>query len=90
MDIKKSLNAAIKSKKVFMGYKQTLKCLKNDKAEYIVISQNCPEKQRKIIKKEAKNVPVYDFDGNNVDLGVICGKPFFISTLVVVKEDTNI
>jgi len=90
MDIKKSLKTAIKSKKVFMGYKQTLKCLKDGKAEYIVISQNCPDKQRESIKKEAKDVSVYEFDGNNADLGIICGKPFFISSLVVVKEETNI
>ncbi|HIH40459.1 MAG TPA: 50S ribosomal protein L30e [Halobacteria archaeon] len=90
MDIVKSLKTAVKSKKVFMGYKQTLKCLKDGKAEYIVLSQNCPEKQREIIKKEAKDVPVYDFDGNNADLGILCGKPFFISSLVVIKEEANI
>jgi len=90
MDIVKSLKTAMKSKKVFMGYKQTLKCLKDGKAEYIVLSQNCPEKQREIIKKEAKGVPIYEFDGDNSDLGVVCGKPFFISSLVVVKDDTRI
>ncbi|MDI6806265.1 MAG: 50S ribosomal protein L30e [Candidatus Aenigmarchaeota archaeon] len=76
---------AIKSNKITFGYKQSIKFIKSGKPKFIVIAENIPEPMRKQIEHNAKifNLKVEIFKGTSKELGVTCGKPFPISTLVI-------
>ena len=74
-EIKKML----KERKALYGYKQAKKALKGGKTESIIIAN-----QGLVYKEEFKDY--LEFEGNSKQLGIVCGKPFGISVLTVLKE----
>jgi large subunit ribosomal protein L30e len=84
MDFNASLRRAIKTGNVILGQNETEQCIKEGKAQLVVIAQNCPEKFRTHVAGE-KNVFVHTFEGSSVALGKACGKPFMVSALAVVS-----
>lgn len=80
-DINKILRSVLTTGKVVIGSKQTLDAVKNGKAQVVVLSSNClPETINGM-----KGVPVINYPGTGVDLGVACGKPFSITALAVLE-----
>ncbi|ORY90016.1 60S ribosomal protein [Syncephalastrum racemosum] len=75
-----SLNAklalATKSGKYTMGYKSTLKTLRQGKAKLIIIAANCPPLRKSELEYYAmlSKTGVHHYNGNNIDLGTACGK----------------
>lgn len=84
IDISKALKAAIATGKVEFGVDQTEKAVKSGKAQMIIISKNCPSDS---LKKTSVKTHVYD--GNNMELGALCGKPFSVSALAVIDKGTS-
>lgn len=85
MTLLKTIQAAIKSKKTIIGYKRSINFIKSNKPKLIVIVKNIPEWMKKEIEHNAKisGVKVEVFDGTSKELGVICGKPFPVTTLII-------
>jgi large subunit ribosomal protein L30e len=83
MDFNASLRRAIKTGNVILGQNQTEQCIKEGKAQIVVVAQNCPENFKNQIRDQ-KNLFVHTFEGSSVALGKACGKPFMVSTLAVV------
>lgn len=83
MDINRALKTAVTTGKVFFGINQTKKALKAGKAKLIIVSSNCSEEHVRQIKIYAK-IPMYTFNGTNMELGSACGKPFSVSTLSII------
>ena len=80
-DISKVLRKVLTTGKVVIGGRQTLDAVQNGKAQVVVLSSNClPE-----TVNEMKGVPVINYPGTGVDLGVACGKPFAITALAVLE-----
>ncbi len=80
-DINKVIKNVLTTGKVVIGARQTIDAVKNGKAQVVVLSSNClPE-----TANEMKGVPVINYPGTGVDLGVACGKPFAIATLAVLE-----
>ena len=69
----------MQKKKRYIGANATLKQIKNNKIKTVIISSNCPQETRN--KLEGSKTEVHVFDGNSKELGILCGKPFNISTL---------
>ena len=84
MDFNASLRRAIKTGNVILGQNNTEKCVKEGKAQMVVVAGNCPAG---FVTKLAdnKNLFVHTFDGSSVALGKACGKPFMVSTLAIVS-----
>ncbi|MEM2934868.1 MAG: 50S ribosomal protein L30e [Candidatus Thermoplasmatota archaeon] len=80
--IEKELLRAVKTGKVIFGSKMVIKKIEDAKA--IVISSDCIEKEK--IMNIAKDKPVYIYNGNNIELGNVCEKPFGISALAIIDE----
>lgn len=80
------LALVMKSGKANLGYKSTLKTLRNGKAKLVLISNNCPPLRRSEIEYYAMlaKTDVYHYSGNNIDLGRACGKSYRVGTLSVV------
>lgn len=86
-DINRALRLAIETGKVFIGIEQAESSVKKGIAKLIVVAQNFPEK----FLKKIETVSIYKFQGSNIELGAICGKPFPISTLTIIEEgESNI
>lgn len=75
----------MKSGKVDLGYRSTLKDLRKTKAKLIIVSNNCPALRRSEIEYYAllSGAGVHHYNGNNIDLGTACGKYFRVSVLAI-------
>ncbi|MBI3413514.1 MAG: 50S ribosomal protein L30e [Candidatus Aenigmarchaeota archaeon] len=82
-EIRKELKNALEKGKVAIGTKESLKAAGNGKAKTLVYAANCPSEIRARLKKAAvtHKIEVEQFDGNSVELGTMCGKPFAVSVL---------
>ena len=84
-----SINARLalvmKSGKSVLGYKSTLKTLRQGKAWLIIIAGNCTPLQKSEIEYYAMlaKTGVHHYAGNNADLGTACGKFFRVSCLSI-------
>ncbi|KAK2737036.1 hypothetical protein FQN57_000485 [Myotisia sp. PD_48] len=80
------LALVMKSGKVTMGSKSTLKTLRSGKAKLVLIAGNCPPLRKSELEYYAMlaKVPVHHFHGNNIELGTACGKLFRCSTMTIL------
>mmetsp|Transcript_39704 Transcript_39704/g.52343 ORF Transcript_39704/g.52343 Transcript_39704/m.52343 type:complete len:112 (-) Transcript_39704:146-481(-) len=83
--INSRLQLVMRSGKAALGYKQTIKCIRSNKAKLVIISSNCPPLRKSEIEYYAMlaKVGVYHYTGSNTDLGTACGKYFRVSVLSV-------
>ena len=85
IDISRALKTAITTGMVEFGVDQTLKAVKGGKAQMVVLARNCPCKDL----TGDLDVKVHVYDGNNMELGALCGKPFSVSALVIIDKGTS-
>ena len=76
IDISRALKSAITTGKVEF---------KDGKAQMVVISRNCPSAEL----RGDIGVKVHVFEGNNMELGAMCGKPFSVSALVIIDKGSS-
>ncbi|KAJ1337028.1 60S ribosomal protein [Batrachochytrium salamandrivorans] len=76
----------MKSGKTTLGYKSTLKSLRNGKSKLIIISGNCPPLRKSEIEYYAmlSKTNVHHYAGNNIELGTACGKYFRVGSLSII------
>ncbi|ELR08475.1 60S ribosomal protein L30 [Pseudogymnoascus destructans] len=84
--INSRLALVMKSGKVVLGYKSSLKQLRMGKAKLVLISGNTPPLRKSELEYYAmlSKSPVHHFNGNNLELGTACGKMFRVGTMVVL------
>ncbi len=83
-DVESIVRKVLKSGKYYFGSKRTIKALKKGEAKAVIVARNCPEDVLLEIKKY--NVPVYTYEGTNMELGALCGKPYSIAAMVVTEQ----
>ena len=85
MSLTVTIQEAIKSGKIIMGYRKTISFIKVNSPKLIVVAKNIQEERREEIEHNAKvsGVKVETFKGTSKELGVICGKQFPISALAI-------
>ena len=86
IDISKALKAAITTGKVEFGVDQTEKAVKSGKAQMVILAKNCPSE---MLTGNDIGVKVHVYEGNNMELGALCGKPFSVSALAVIDKGTS-
>ena len=84
MDIETSLKKILATGKVTLGIKEAIKSKKRGEAKLYIIANDCAYKHK--IDDIAGDIPIYNFRGNSIDLGLTCGKPFPISIITVIDE----
>ena len=93
MSFESALRMVLRTGKIVLGSKQTLKLVRHGKTKMVVVAANAPPETKKELKYYASlsNVPVYEYPGTSVELGALCGKPFPVSMLAVIDPgDSNI
>jgi large subunit ribosomal protein L30e len=85
-NINSRLQLVMKSGKVSLGYKQTLKTLRNGKAKLVILSTNTPPLRKSEVEYYAMlaKTEVHHYTGTNNDLGTACGKFFRVSCMTVL------
>jgi len=89
MSLVNLIQEKVKSNEVVLGYNRVMKMLKTGKPKMIVIANNLPKDKKDAILHNAKlaKVEVKEFDNDNVNLGLVCGKPFSVSALAIKGTD---
>ncbi|KAF1809410.1 cytosolic large ribosomal subunit protein L30 [Eremomyces bilateralis CBS 781.70] len=84
--INSRLALVMKSGKVTLGYKSTLKSLRSGKAKLVIIAGNTPPLKKSELEYYSMlaKTSVHHFAGNNIELGTACGKLFRTSTMAVL------
>ena len=85
IDISKALKAAITTGHVEFGVDQTEKAVKAGQAQMVILAENSPSE----MLKGDIGVKVHVYEGNNMELGALCGKPFSVSALAVIDKGTS-
>jgi len=85
IDISRALKSAISTGQVEFGVGQTEKAVKSGKAQMIILARNC---QSDFLRGDVK-VKVHIYEGNNMELGALCGKPFSVSALAVIDKGSS-
>ncbi|KAL2351788.1 50S ribosomal protein L30e-like protein [Cryomyces antarcticus] len=84
--INSRLALVMKSGKVTLGYKSTLKTLRSGKAKLVIIAGNTPPLRKSELEYYSmlSKTNVHHFAGNNIELGTACGKLFRCSTMAIL------
>ena len=85
-NINSKLQLVMKSGKVTLGLKSTLKSMRNGKAKLVLISANTPPLRKSEIEYYAmlSKTAVHHYQGSNVALGTAAGKLFRVGVLTVL------
>ncbi len=85
VDAPREIRRAVDTGKVGFGARESEKSLKNGSAKLIIIAKNAPRLSMEKLVSFAENgkTPHFVFEGNGIELGSVCGKPFAISAMVI-------
>jgi len=85
MDLKKIIKDAIKDNRVTLGYDRVIKEIKTKKPKTVIHANNIPKDKLENIIHNSKlvKIDVREYPGDNVNLGLFCGKPFSVSVLAI-------
>jgi large subunit ribosomal protein L30e len=86
-----AVRLAVESGKVEFGARTAIASGAEGDAKLFVIAANTPAETRAQVEHNAKKskVPVIEFEGNTMELGSVCGKPFPVSVLSIYQEGTS-
>ncbi|KKA31245.1 hypothetical protein TD95_002730 [Thielaviopsis punctulata] len=84
--ISSKLALVMKSGKVTLGYKSTLKTLRSGKAKLVIIASNTPPLRKSELEYYSMlaKTNVHHLNGTNIELGTACGKMFRCSTMAIL------
>lgn len=85
MSLEEEILNANKTGNIILGYRESIKFIKLNKAKIVVIANNAPEKIIKEVEHNAKmaGIRFEIFDKGSKELGILCGKPYPVSVLVI-------
>jgi large subunit ribosomal protein L30e len=85
IDIDKAIATGVRTGKVFLGAKSTIKSAKTGKTKLVILAANCPRNTFADAEYYCglSGVPVIMYEGSSKDLAAVCGKPFLISALSI-------
>jgi large subunit ribosomal protein L30e len=83
--INSRLQLVIKSGKYNLGYRETIRQLRQGKAKLVILADNTPQLRRSEIEYYAMlaKTGVHHYKGDNIELGTACGKYFRVGCLTV-------
>lgn len=85
MTLTDDIQSAIKSKKAIIGYNESINYIKFNTPKMIIVANNLPLSIRQGLEHNAKTSKTRFemFDGTSRELGVVCSKPFPVTTIII-------
>ncbi|MCX8204257.1 MAG: 50S ribosomal protein L30e [Candidatus Nezhaarchaeota archaeon] len=86
--IENELRIAIKTGKILLGSKETMRAVARGQGKLVILSRNCPDDIRKLVAYYAKlsGIPMRISSLSSWELGAACGKSFMVAALTVLDE----
>ncbi|XP_036596274.1 60S ribosomal protein L30-like [Trichosurus vulpecula] len=86
--INSRLQLVMKSGEYMLGYKQTLKMIRQGKAQVVILANNCPALRKSEIEYDAMlaKTCIRHYSGNKIELGTACGKYYRVCTLAIIDS----
>ncbi len=83
--INSKLQLVIKSGKYTLGWKSTMKAVRQGKAKLILVAANCPPLRKSEIEYYTllSKTGVHHFAGSNNELGTACGRFYRVSVMAI-------
>jgi large subunit ribosomal protein L30e len=90
-DLSNDIRLAVDSGVTALGLNEVIKSIRDAKAKLIIVASKNKESTMQDISHMAKvaNVPVEIFEGNPIELGAVCGKPFSVSAVSVIEAGNS-
>ena len=88
MDLAHALKVALQTGKVRIGLSESRAAAEEKHAKLLIVAKSCPDAAL-TEKRSVGKVPIYHYDGDAVELGAACGKPFPISALAIVEPGSS-
>lgn len=84
-DIDKAITKCVKTGKVLLGARSTIKSAKTGKTRLVILAADCPRDLREDVEYYCglSEVQVIVYEGSSKDLAATCSKPFLVSTLSI-------
>ena len=85
--VTKVVKNAIEGNKIVLGRDVTFKKLESGTITGVVFASNCPQDWKNEAQELGKKskIEFYDYNGNGLDLGALCKKPFAVTVAGIVK-----
>ncbi len=86
LSLEDEIKTVLKTGKVTIGAKRSIKAIKLGKAKAVIIASLIPKHIEEDVKYYAKlgGIKVIRYKGSSYDLGTLCGKPFPITTIAIL------
>ena len=87
IDANKEIRRAVDTGKVSFGFREAKKKLLAGEGEMLIVSKNMPKNEKETLKQIAnvESKKFYEYPDTGLVLGSVCGKPFVISTMLVIE-----
>ena len=86
MDLSRQLKTAIKTGDLTFGQNQAADACAKGQAKVLIFAANCPQDYIDDLRARHPDVPMYQTELVNRELGSACAKPFPVSTICVRGE----
>ena len=82
-NVNRELQKVLNKGGVRIGSKETIKALTRKEAKIVIHASNCPEEIKGVFEdtKDRKELIIYEYPANSLELGLACGKPYPIASL---------
>ncbi|MGQ9788546.1 MAG: 50S ribosomal protein L30e, partial [Candidatus Hadarchaeaceae archaeon] len=86
LELSKKIAQAVSNGKVIIGTNRSLKALKRGQARLIIAASNCSPEALQDARHYSRlsGVELRIYEGDNVSLGLACGKPFSVDMLAIL------
>jgi large subunit ribosomal protein L30e len=90
-DFNNDIRLAVNTGEVSIGHRDVIRSISSSKAQVVVVAA----KARKELVNDIyhmvniANVKLIKFDGNSLDLGTLCGKPYPVSSIAVISPGNS-
>ena len=90
-DLANNIRLAVDSGKVALGVNKVKDSINENDAKLLVVASKNRADILQDIQHLSKisNIKTIMFEGNSIELGAICGKPYSVSVLSVIKEGNS-
>lgn len=85
-NVERMIKRAIAEDRIIRGLDKTMKAAKLGQAELLVVANNCKGKDDLIHAAKLSDIPLFEYPGDNMDLGELCRKPYSVSALAIKGE----
>lgn len=90
-DIGKDIRLAVDTGKVVLGARELMKAVSGKKAKLVVVASKGKADTVSDILHVCKiaEIKTIKFEGNSMDLGAVCGRPYSVNGLAVIEAGNS-